>query len=183
MSVLLRQPHGFEGSPLRQVGLEVRDLSIAKPPDVDLAICGLRTTCLSFSDLSHDHDGHVSCIDCFLDLYVPIEHRGELTEQVLCRLASANGGYVRKTTSCSPLELGIRNLVSGGESSLKASLVESFIASPNDLHVLLRHRPRSIPQAQEPALVVLTNALPEVLVPRAELGVAEELTQRLAVVG
>jgi hypothetical protein len=147
MSVLLRQPGGFEGFLL---GVKVAPPDALPTPPTDsypeLPFKGhVATAAVSAS--AQGGDRHVSKIAQFDNVDGVV---GKSVEQVLPQapnslvavIAAFQGGEER---------VGLHLLVHQCQKGTKVTPVEGVIESVVQVQVLPRHRPRSIPQAQESA--------------------------------
>ena len=98
-------------------------------------------------DSTANHD-FGPCVQKLLRVHV-------VSRQVSLHRAKVFHGGVRATVNGRPWKLRLIVPLDFGmhfsEQSVEIAAVERLDSGPHDLHVLLRHRPRSIPQAQEPA--------------------------------
>ena len=150
MSVVLRLAGGFEGSFATAVNLDADDLSVPDPVEVRNCRLNGRFTSSATAVVRGYHEHHVAKVPCLLDIK-PIAAL-ETAEPV--RKPPAHG--VRSPEDATLEEGIIRNHefdvigpVAGNPREVP--LVCRTKLGPDDCKVLLRHRPRSIPQAQESA--------------------------------
>ena len=153
MSVLLRQPHGFEGLGRIHVDMPSDDPPPSKLPNVRDRFVDLHIALLAVAACLNDgHDvitavdeAHGDVVDVPEDLeYLPPAAR-EAVVTVERSLGSEEG------CALPDLDAWIEELQKLwiGQAFRPG---EKLVVEPgNRLHVLLRHRPRSIPQAQESA--------------------------------
>jgi len=150
MSVLVGEPHGFKGS--CSVVSEVRPLGglpVAERPHVPDIRLNLDAASLPATGRADEREHLVACIDHFFGLparvspfpYVPLA-----VDPGPRLIATTQNHGVHET----PRE--VENKLRGCEvPNCLVPLVKQGVDAPHKLHVLLRHRPRSIAQAQESA--------------------------------
>jgi hypothetical protein len=166
LSVLFRQPHGFEGFPQVEVVVTSPDQSIAQGHHDAHPRAYLDSAALPLEGTIHDGDDPVRTgIDQLGDRdYVVPGGLQELvpgfrSAQVPPVRLGRKGGRplhfaMHETHQCLGLRRKGARLIRGrvGVGLLPICLPDLGLGleeAPHDLHVLLRHRPRSIPQAQE----------------------------------
>jgi hypothetical protein len=145
VSVLLRQPHGFEGLGLLLVDNQPNSLVAAKGPYPGDVVVHLQATGPA-TPLSTDEDQDLAA----LRLKKPLSFE----PQIVKRLGQLTQGPVERVT---PMEdtgrvddgRGLVHLEVGGKEigAEFSGPVERLKPGPKSIDVLLRHRPRSIPQA------------------------------------
>ena len=145
MSVLLRQPSGFEGILPILVETEALDSAIADrthPGSASLDFDPVAPLRVPGVPRYHEITG--------FDYLVYLEANGFPHPEELVQ----EGAYLIKFEDTAhradcprEVQLGVRTQVL--ERGLQVLPVESVDKGPHDLHVLLRHRPRSIPQTRE----------------------------------
>ena len=152
MSVLLRQPHGFEGFGV--IPEELDDATIlplrTRARRRSISDVRLRRRWPAPRQMSRDDDsvaGVDEVADRFHGVGVPgLAHAARTSRMTASRPTKGPG-------SGQPLAEVARS-TSGSCSSangIHVARVPRLEGGSHDLHVLLRHRPRSIPQAQESA--------------------------------
>jgi hypothetical protein len=145
VSVLLRQPYGFEGGGVSFKRLPPDDLAVAKPGDAGALALVSDLTRLDpphFHFSKSDHD-----VALYYEALRDDSHPHVLKsrfEPVASLVVTAQSGPARGLQ----LNLGIEQREKLGN---VAPLIEELDPSTRDLNVLLGHRPHSIPQAQESA--------------------------------
>ena len=148
MSVLLRQPHGFECLFSRSEPDRSHDESISHGPDTEYPLFEPCTAAPASTNDSWAHDDLLVVIDDLIDLDPVVL---QLPEELLERPEKTGVAMVdlriRKVKKIVPFDVRSKPR----EGGFRVAAVERFSNAPRDLHVLLRHRPRSIPQAQESA--------------------------------
>ena len=151
MSVLLRQPYGFEGFLFRPVLPALHGQPIAQLVDEDIRIANTSAPGTSLPVQHHVQDRRsdhmVAGVDQLLYLESDFGERiNESSDEPLERIAT----YVRARVRfvCARVVDQVR--VNIGEKSFHVPRVPRLEDCPHDLHVFLRHRSRSI-AAQESA--------------------------------
>ena len=148
VSVLLRQPRSFEGLvPASEV---FRSHNSPVPHGV---ADGLRTLNLnpvaSLGAKAKEHDHLLATVNDLLDIKDDLLPAcAELLPELRDAIVSVIGRFeAGKSAGCMPLHLGMERFQPG----IKVASVPRYKGGSHDLHILLRHRRRSIPQAQESA--------------------------------
>jgi hypothetical protein len=148
VSVLLRQPNGFEGFFPRSVLAHFDDLAAPilvhenlLAEDVGVSVRGMTTD-------PHRHDQVLVGVDVFLDLDSEIRKeiqppRDHLRNAFMTLKGAGFGLVGHGPPRNAPIEVL--------QPSFEVVAVEGLNCLAINLHVLLRHRPRSIPQAQDSA--------------------------------
>ena len=145
MSILLRQPHGFEG--LRSVGnfLEPDDFPLAVSDEEGRRNLDVDTTALaSKSQLSECNDAVTYVPHVVIGRVKHLEALGIVREELSQAFMAAIGALDR----C-PLGYELPVFGEAIDPRIEVASMQRFEGLHEELHVLLRHRPRSIPQAQE----------------------------------
>src|SRR5215213_5928849 len=147
VSVLLREAHGFEG-PLRiSESPEVDDLSLAEPINpthwrVRLHAAGLASVSKSsdryyeVSDVEHAVHGCLERFECFINIPHVLAHA------VVSVIGAALGDHGYRAL---PLDGRMTQL----KEEIEVAPAKRSSNLPDHVHVLLRHRPRSIAQRRE----------------------------------
>ena len=145
---LLRQPQGFEGLRVIPEELLIDDLALAHRDRRPSTLCSTSGPWPAPRQI------------CLTATRSPASMKSLISSKASASQVSRSCSHRRMTASRptygpgSGQPSGVRTMTSGSYSSRKASMSPAFHASnpaSHDLHVLLRHRPRSIPQAQESA--------------------------------
>jgi hypothetical protein len=149
VSVLLRQSGGFEGSFSGRVLLDMGDLPVPNTEDPGL-LPFLEGDAASSASTTPAQRNHYS-ITCLNEILRPIPllvhdfiERGQKVSYAV--MASISLG-VRKVRANLPLHVGGKEVEDGSW----PLLLKRGKQNSHKLHVLLQHRPRSIPQPQESA--------------------------------
>ena len=148
VSILLRQAHGFEGLLPPREATEPDASAVANGEHMSDRLFKWHRTALQLAVLmNEDQDAVIVQLDEPLGVEtqpaVGVKpHLGELEN--LRPPGEAQGGSV---THDIPLDIGVDEL----RESLHAALVDSRVRPASNLDTLERHRPGSIPQAQESA--------------------------------
>src|SRR5262249_44527971 len=146
---LLRETGGFEGVCEAFVDLGPDDLSIAKGEDVSEFEHGRRAAAHSPTALAGSKDHLVPMVDRLVDFDLKIVE-GEGTEPILLEEHPDLVLAAKHAEARYPGSSGIKNDLSRQEPTAdyrsSAAPAELLHGLPHDLHVLLRHRPRSIPR-------------------------------------
>jgi hypothetical protein len=152
VSVLLRQPGGFEGSVLVREPLYANDAAVPHGPYVpDVPAC-LRATLPPPAPDGERAEHLISGVDERMDLDMSIV---ELPQEDFhdAPYSFWPSLHVRKVGDEDPggHELELRRRIRQRKRAFEVASVQGLDSSPHQFHVLLRHRPRSIPQAQTSA--------------------------------
>ena len=157
MSVLLRQPHGFEGFGVRDELLHAKDATRSKVEysagrRVPHAACYRRAALPPHAAVPNAGNNAILRCSYVLDLDAPVRPSilklgGMATESVAPGVDSTPTWEAGQIV---PLDLGIEELVKPFI-AVAVRGPRSLEHRPHNLHVLLRHRPRSIAQAQDSA--------------------------------
>ena len=147
MSVLLGQPQGFEGVLPRLVHDHPLDCSVADCPHIDATSSHLDSA-TPLHVLGTGDYYEITGFDEFVGLQPSgfpglAELRHDPSKLIKAEYAAVRPDRPRH------VDLGARSRVF--ERGIPVLAVERVVPGLDDLHVLLRHRPRSIPQAQESA--------------------------------
>jgi hypothetical protein len=148
VSVLLRQPHGFEGLRLAHVDLPMDDQPV--PERVDMRVLPQRQLDpggATAHPLVKEHDDAVPGIHQLI-----LKLDGLPGAEPLSPEPAHGHGPVVDATDARYLKFGgVPFDIGMQEASAEVSVTsnEGFEGRAYALHVLLRHRPRSIPQCQE----------------------------------
>jgi hypothetical protein len=149
VSVLLREPYGFEGLSAIQVRAPLDHFAVMQRQYMAHRGIDVYTAAASRASVSREHKDTIAThLDELLRYRLEVvEGRMHLANRaqhpfaaVIAALATTD--LVRLV----PDDFGIKDVEFG-----PSAAVEPLVEPPHDLHVLLRHRPRSIPQAQESA--------------------------------
>ena len=146
MSVLLRQAHGFEGVRVVPEELQKNDLALAYRVDARHLQVSVRTAPCAMPD--EPHRNAIAKIDEFADELsgVSVPCVAELLQEVHDGVAAHLRPWLRPTFRVPHDPVWVEQLAPG----VHVARVPQVEAGFHDLHVLLRHRPRSIAQvAQE----------------------------------
>ena len=148
MSVLLRQPHGFEGR--STFGVDHQSYYLATSHCRDVRGTRLRLHATSFScsaNVNEDHDliAHVEESLGFHPQVVP--NLKEALHQPPYFFVTATNTDVEAALGQVHLDVGVKGLKEG----INVAAIPRLESLARELHVLPGHRPRSIPQAQESA--------------------------------
>ena len=147
MSVLLRQPHGFEGPGVIPEVLLADDLGRANGVDDGLLQVHDRAATCTLPDVPHNHSiTRFNEADRFRCI-VGIPPLPDLRKQLHDRIPTSIGTRLMPTLGGLQDHVGRVQLTK----CVHVSCVPGLEGGPHSLHVLLRHRPRSIAQAQESA--------------------------------
>ncbi len=149
MSVLLRQPDGFQGVRVVPISPHPHDPAAVHRPHGGNALVHDEAT-LSASAADPEEGDHVIAgIDYLLDVGFNLLERLEPPRDGVSDVLEATSGapVAPKSRNVLPFDVRVVQLAE----RLPVALPLCFEHGPDNLHVLLRHRPRSIPQAQEPA--------------------------------
>jgi hypothetical protein len=157
VSALLRQPGGFEGFGSVAVcePLVASDSSLPErdhDPVVDLNICAACSSAHVMPPVDQDLVG-----PGIHELEIngePLERVGDLDVEVPCGLATADRIYLRPRRRWD--DLAVR--ITGREPRSAVAPIKGLVRLAESLHVLLRHRPRSIPRWGKGRLRGLTRA-------------------------
>jgi hypothetical protein len=151
VSVLLRQPHGFEGLARIVISVPLDDLSFPEAPDRSTKKFNGGGTACDRCVEPGERDEFLARFDELLLIDADtLEGREPVRAEAAHACVTtevAFSEYVREATDELEFNLGVRHL----QDALDVGLIESAAASLNYVNLLLRHRPRSIPQAQESA--------------------------------
>ena len=149
MSVLLGQAGGFEGLSPREETANGDDLTVSQPSvKGELLVEGDLAAASSHLDPTEPENRIAEVTDLgFLELkQVPgLPYRSETAGHLV--MAPVDRSLHRRRPGGHPLDIGRRV----AEPQAGIVLIPRIHPLAHDLHVLLRHRPRSIPQAQESA--------------------------------
>jgi hypothetical protein len=151
VSVLLGQADGFEGRSDfgdAKAHLHPRQLAIAKFPQTGEAIANPNIASGHWTREMPQSNDLLAAVIELVDLQSPIaqplpllsQHSGERVDATPSARLNRGGGVD---------ELVFR--ITEGKQLLEVLAVPGVYRTANRVHVLLRHRPRSIPQAQESA--------------------------------
>ena len=148
MSVLLRQPDGFEGFLPCPKGPPPDHLAVTQGPNVPTAQVHIDAASHPAPVVVHSHNHGVSYGGAFLDLDAVV---GKGTPERF-----QEGGETRMPSILPrKVEAAYELCLDGWIDEIKwrnsAAPIPGLVDELHDLQVLLRHRPRSIPQAQESA--------------------------------
>src|SRR4051812_11560454 len=155
---LLPQPDGFQGLFTGPVLVATRDLSVADCYDVSDDLICFDTAEPGASAESFNHDHRIPTgVDQFHRLHpIPVEHVDPVLEP--CPegiLAMDRTGLVGSTLDC-PVDDIVGEML---HVPIKPSTGKCLVGPAHDLHVLLRHRPPSIPWWLIPAKAHLPTTL------------------------
>ena len=149
MSVLLRQTHGFEGLTCLVVAVNRADLSLAEEKDIACPDCRGHAACATSAHHARDH--HNSIIrfeDGFhfdSESQSPDPFVGEASQALMATELGSH--HVGEAPDQPPFSIICMTRKPGVE----IAVIERLKGAADGLNVLLRHRPRSIPQVQESA--------------------------------
>jgi hypothetical protein len=148
-SVLLRQPYGFERLVPRVEGAPPNALPAPPPGYVPDRLLGRCVATSAAAALAQERERHVSKVVRLDNLG---GEAGKDTEQVFQPPADSVVAVIviaalQRSRAWDDLHIIVRECHKGVE----VAPVEGVNGSADKVHVLLRHRPRSIPQAQESA--------------------------------
>ena len=148
MSVLLRQPHGFEGLGAVTVFPRLGDLPTSQRKNVELVLFEGNATGPSATGEVNADDDSVAGVDELLWLHLKLSELEDLREVLHAGIAAAmRSAPERIVRSVPPHRVRIRQLDHG----LEIAPIERVQAAAHKLNVLLRHRPRSIAPTSVPA--------------------------------
>ena len=145
---LFREPGGFEGLPAVQESAYAYNLACADRLDGGAVGLDHGPALSALCDLVVKDDHVVRPrVDVPLGAHVyslpDLEVVGERSDNRIT--PPSDLALIDATDGRVPLDLRIESV----ESGLDVASQEGFLRAPNDLHVLLRHRPRSISRCQE----------------------------------
>jgi hypothetical protein len=148
VSVLLRQPGGFKSGFAIVEPLQADDLSAVERPEVLLVETDFYAALVPAGPERHEGEYLVARVDQFV-WFVRILYEDGIKGLDDCGQALAPTASTRldRIVGINELEL----LAHKVERPLPFAAIPRLVSSSHDLHVLPRHRPRSIPQAQESA--------------------------------
>jgi hypothetical protein len=148
VSVSLRQPHGFEGFGSVTVLARFGDLSVSQSEYMELVLFEGGAAGPAATDQVNSDDNAVARIDELLRLRLKLSVLEDLRKMLHTGVAAAmRSGPPRIVRPIPPHGGRIGQL----NHCREVASVERIKPLAHQLHVLLRHRPRSIPQAQESA--------------------------------
>ena len=151
--VLVRQPDGFEGLFRTVKPPEQRELVATESQDVPEVLIQLDSTPPSTTAHTEVNDDVCPCLDHPHDIDVGVvPNLKDRTEGGPCRSLPASDAGLNRIRRVVELERRVEHLDHGFNVLLDERVVERPDAPfHHPIHVLLKHRPRSIPQAQESA--------------------------------
>ena len=148
MSVLRRQPGGFEGLAVALVGAEVDALALADLDEVGaLVLNGRRLTFTHDGVSAQEYDAIINRPDVHLVEADVLPRLEGICDRASYAFVTSIASSLQKVPR--PQHFGIR--VEAVDPRFHIPRLERPNRLPHNLHVLLGHLPRSIPQVQESA--------------------------------
>jgi hypothetical protein len=143
VSVLLRQPHGFEGFSAVEELPEPYRLSVADSPDMGHRRLYLGVAFPPSPPKTQKDDDLVAPIEAFFDVDREVfKQLGGVLPVPPHRLAPAINRSVRDLGRIMRLDLWVHQL----NYCVEVSASERLVTASSQIDVFLRHRPRSMPQ-------------------------------------
>ena len=148
MSVVLRQSHGFEGLFPHREEFDSRRPAVAHGPNMRDSYLDGRATTPGSGAHEQEDDDLIAALEELLRLSHGFLERSELIlKNALDFLTSA----IRPTQGVNVRHLVFEVRMGCAKCGIPVSAIGGLVQGAKRLNVCLRHRPRSIPQAQESA--------------------------------
>jgi hypothetical protein len=149
-ALLLRQPHGFEDLTFGLEGLDPDHEAVSDCVHVPKSPLHLRSACLAPATQPETHDDVVSRVDERLWMgFESLERLQPFPPELSHTLVTVIGVVLELKRAGVVLPNDVR--VVERKQCLRVVALHRRPNTTDDLYVLLRHRPRSIPQRQESA--------------------------------